>query len=275
MSRRVLSLLLLVVSVLVAGCTPARDELRGGRLEATPSREELQRFAESRVFFGHQSVGNNIIDGLEDFYANSNMKRPVVKGASDVAGDDRFLAHAMLGVNGDPQSKIDEFRTLLVHGLANRTDIVVLKFCYVDVTSGSDVRQVFEAYSTAMDDLSRDYPDIQIVYTTVPLSTEATWKSRLKAAITRSIPPYTADNIAREQYNSMVRERYGSTGRLFDIARVESTRADGSRVQGERDGREYFSLDQRIAADSGHLNDDGARLAADEFVRLVASQQVK
>lgn len=224
------------------------------------------------MFFGHQSVGSNIIHGLGGVYADSQTERPVVRDASDIGDEDRFLAHAMVGVNGDPQSKIDEFKALLAGGLASRADTVVLKFCYVDVTSGSDVRQVFEAYSTAMDDVSREYPDLQIVYTTVPLSTEASWKSRLKAAVTGSIPPYTADNIVREQYNSMVRERYGSSGRLFDIALVESTQDDGSRVEGEHDGLPYFSLDQRIAADSGHLNDEGARLAADEFVRIVASQ---
>ena len=272
MSRRALLNLLLAVCVIVAGCAPTGDEASGGGAESGPSKEDLRTFSKSRVFFGHQSVGNNIIDGLGGLYAGSSTEGPIVTPTSDLGSEERFLTHAMVGVNGDPQSKVDEFTSLLAGGLASKADVAVLKFCYVDVTSSSDVRQVFRAYTTAMDNISRDYPDLGVVYTTVPLGTEATWKSKLKAIVTRNVPPDTADNIAREQYNSLVREKYGSTGRLFDIARVESTREDGSRVQGEHGGRVYFALDDQIAADSGHLNDEGALLAAAEFVRVLARQ---
>jgi hypothetical protein len=46
--------------------------------------------------------------------------------------------------------------------------------------------------------------------------------------------------MARERYNTLVRERYGASGRLFDIARVESTTPSAERTTGEYEGRSYY-----------------------------------
>ncbi|MDN5763611.1 MAG: SGNH/GDSL hydrolase family protein [Microlunatus sp.] len=235
----------------------------------TATAEQLGSFAQTRVFFGHQSVGNNIIDGLRLLYTDSKAGPLTIRATSEVEADAGVLAHTMVGVNGDPQSKIDEFAAILSRGLADEMDVVILKFCYVDITRGTDVQTVFDEYSTALDTISRQHPRLRVVYTTVPLTTKASWKSKLKALVTRNVPPSTADNIAREQYNALVRNKYESTGRLFDVARVESTAPDGSRATDVLGDSRYFALDEELALDSGHLNDVGSMLAAQEFVRVV------
>lgn len=263
-------MLLVLVSILLAGCSAVRDGSRVDRIRPSASAEELERFANAQVFFGHQSVGANILSGIEALYNTSGIPSPTVLPADQVGTEKTFLAHAAVGHNGDPRSKLAEFTALLDAGLGERVDVAVLKFCYVDVTRDSDVEAAFDEYVSAVDAIARRYPQIRLVYTTVPLSTEATWKSRLKGWATRQTPPYIADNIARQRYNTLVRARYESTGRLFDIARIESTTGDG-RVSGEYSGSRYYALNDDLAADSGHLNEIGSVLAADEFIRVVAA----
>lgn len=269
---RVMSVLVLAVSVLLTGCTAVRGESgTDGRPSVSLSRSVLGDFKESRVFFAHQSVGNNILNGIELVYRDAGSVAPLIGDVAEVADEPSFIAHAMVGVNGDPESKLREFTTILEAGVANRADVVVLKFCYIDITRASDVDRIFERYSTTMDDLAEEYPDLRVVYATVPLGTKATWKSRLKAFVTREVPPDTADNIAREHYNNLVRKKYGESGRLFDIAQVESTGKDGQRVAGEHSGRNFYALDSSIAADSGHLNEVGSFLAAEAFIQIVVA----
>lgn len=270
MLKRVLSVLLVAFSMLLAGCASPRDPSRiEGRDLSGLSDQDLRRFTQSRVFFGHQSVGSNIIDGVGLLYREVEVAEPKVGPVSDIGVEGGFLAHEQVGVNGDPQSKIDQFTSELEAGLADQVDTVVLKFCYDDITRDTDVRAIFDAYSSAMARIQREYPQLRIVYTTVPLTTKPSWKSKLKAFVTRTTPPSTADNIVREQYNDLIRTEYQGTGQLFDIASLESTAGDGSRVSGTLGDNQYFMLDSQLALDYGHLNDTGSKLAAQEFVRVV------
>ncbi|HSA96105.1 MAG TPA: hypothetical protein VLJ16_08640, partial [Acidobacteriota bacterium] len=62
---RYLALLWLIVS---AGCAKGAGDVLGpyyARLEAVPQ-EKWDSLAQKRIFFGHKSVGFNIISGLED-----------------------------------------------------------------------------------------------------------------------------------------------------------------------------------------------------------------
>ena len=70
------------------------------------------------------------------------------------------------------------------------------------------------------------------------------------------------DNVVRPKYNELVRKAYGDTGRLVDVAEMESTTPTGARVSGESDGDPYYALYEGYAADPGHLNDLGARVVA-------------
>jgi hypothetical protein len=79
----------------------------------------------------------------------------------------------------------------------------------------------------------------------------------------------SAAYATRERLNELIRKEYRG-GDLFDVAAVESTGQDGSRVSGRHDGRPYFALVDEYAADPGHLNASGAQRAAAAWLAAVA-----
>ena len=121
-----------------------------------------------------------------------------------------------------------------------------------------------------MDAIAARHPRVRLVYTTVPLTTDRSWKAKVKAAIGSPDRRGPADNLVRHRYNTLVRERYGSSGRLFDIAGVEAT-LDREPMLRRLGGQGYHVLNRDLASDAGHLNAEGARAAAAEFVRVVAA----
>ncbi|HTH85486.1 hypothetical protein, partial [Mycobacterium sp.] len=83
-----------------------------------------------------------------------------------------------------------------------------------------------------------------------------------------------AANLARERLNSLIRREY--RGRhLFDLAAIESTKPDGTRVSGRYDNQEYFALYDGYAADIGHLNAIGSKIVATAFLEAIAEASRK
>jgi lysophospholipase L1-like esterase len=156
-----------------------------------------------------------------------------------------------VGVNGDPSGKVADFDADMRNGLASTVDVALMKFCYVDVTAGTDVQRLFQKYRDTLNGLSADYPQVRFVAVTVPLTVDS-----------------PADNVTRTRLNAMIRQAY--PGRLFDLAAVESTRPDGTRVTGSAQGQSYEALHPGYSSDGGHLNPDGARRAAAEMLRVIA-----
>jgi lysophospholipase L1-like esterase len=105
-----------------------------------------------------------------------------------------------------------------------------------------------------MDTLTAQYPNVKFIYVTNPLTTSD-----------------AAANYARERYNQLVRSTYGSTGRVFDIAAVESTQPNGSRVSGTYGGNTFYSLYSEYSSDGGHLNSAGRSAAAKELLWVIAN----
>lgn len=67
-----------------------------------------------------------------------------------------------------------------------------------------------------------------------------------------------------------MRAEYTEPGELFDIAAIQSTDEEGQRVGYERDGTLYYSMANSYASDPGHLNTDGAAVAASAFLAVMA-----
>lgn len=264
-----------VLAVLLAGGAVLLWQGKGAGMAATvdvvePDSKDLTDFAATRVFFGHQSVGANVISGVAPTFEAAGRSAPVVVETRDrQPGGAGFLAHAPVGVNGDPLGKFDDFVKVLDGPLGEQVDVALVKLCYVDVVAGTDVEALFSAYSTTMAKLESKHPDVRFVYTTVPLTTDRGWKATVKSWIGQDDQMGPADNLARQRYNELVRARYGASGRLFDIAAVEATMA-GSPTRRHSDAQEYFVLNGALAADPGHLNDLGSRAAAAELIRVVA-----
>lgn len=208
------------------------------------------------MFFGHQSVGQDVLDGVRRL-AGQGEPVPAIRDAA-------------IGDNEDPLGKIEDFEARVRGGIGDQVEVAMMKLCYIDIDAGTDVEALFETYRSTLSALERDYPAVTFVHVTVPLTTERGPLSRLRARLGGSDRFGPAENLARERLNARIRDTYAAD-RLFDLAAVESTRPDGTRVRGSHAGSDYFALHDGYAADLGHLNAAGAEVAAAAWLRAVAA----
>ncbi|WP_447949311.1 hypothetical protein [Microbacterium aurum] len=253
---------LVAVGVVIWG-----ESMDAEQLEVSdPTGDEIAAFADTRMFFAHQSVGSNVLGGL----AALAPELHVVDAAESVGGVEGIVVHAYVGVNGDPLSKLDDFATMIDGGAADGIDIALLKFCYVDVDAGTDVDAILEAYTSQIAAAQARHPATTFLYATVPLVTDRDLRATVKSWLGRDAGMGPEDNAARQRFNEELRDRVAATGRLFDIAAVEAA-MDQSPTTRTREGETFYVLHEAYAADRGHLNDLGARAAAAELVRVVAA----
>lgn len=224
-----------------------------------------QALAQKRIYFGHQSVGFDILAGVEAIQkALPQIGLDLVAGDPAVLHGKPGLAQSTIGTNCDPASKLRDFQQKLAAAGPDGVDIAVMKFCYVDVLIGTDVDQMFAAYKDTMARLQAAMPKTRLVYCTVPLRTQrATWKERIKRVLGRGD---TAENRLRAAFNAKVRAEYGGKQPVFDIAAAESTLPDGTKV----DNGGVPCMAACYSTDGGHLNDIGRRAVAAEFLRVLA-----
>ena len=221
------------------------------------SADDLDILASTRVFFGHQSVGQNVLEGVRELYADHEQPAPVVKDA-------------FIGENEKPLRKIEDFDATMRSAGGEDVDVAMMKLCYIDITPQTDVEALFDTYRTTLAALDKDLPTVQFVHVTVPLMTEPGSLSRLKARLTGNERFGPAENVMRERLNTLIRREYAG-GHLFDLAAVESTTPDGARVSGTHRGTTYYALHDGYASDNGHLNQVGARTAATAWLTTVAA----
>lgn len=248
----------------------ATGGVTGGVGVAEISAAQLEKVAGARVFFGHQSVGMNILDGVPGVFADQGVAAPPIeqrRTAPESAGG--FIAEALVGENTDPLGKIRDFEAVIRASMGGQVDVALMKLCYVDVTPGTDVDAVFAAYRDTMTALEKDFPDVTFVKATVPLTTQPDSVHRLKQRLTGNDGYGAAANAVRERLNQLIRAEYGGE-HLFDLAAVESTAPDGSRVSGRSSGQVYFALYPGYAADPGHLNAEGSRRSATAWLAALA-----
>lgn len=276
--RRFFCVLMVCWFVIGFGCglTYAR-EMEGGRMaylriEEVPQ-EVWGRVAEKRFLFGHQSVGFNILDGIRAVVReHPEIRLNIVETRDNGAFGRPVFAHARVGKNKQPATKIDDFVQLVVQpGVGDRLDGAALKLCYVDVIDGSNVKMIFDHYRQAMSKLQQRHLKLSLIYFTAPLTTaEMNWKWRVKAVLGKQDPNF-ADNISRQRFNDMMRAKYGPSGYLFDLAAIESTAPDGQRMTFSREGQTYEKLYPGYTNDGGHLNETGARLVGEQFLLFLAN----
>lgn len=234
------------------------------------SATDLEAVANSRVFFGHRSVGVNILDAVPQLYEDQNLTAPAVVESRE-AQPGPAIVHTAIGENGHPLEKIANFDRIMRDGMAEAVDVAVVKFCYVDFREGHvDVEEVFTTYRATLAALARDYPNTKFVAATSPLTTERGPLGKVRAALGRGDTLGPEHNVVRERFNALVRAEYTEPGTLFDIAAVQSTDASGARVSYEREGDAYYAMDKAYASDPGHLNPAGAEVAASAFIAVLA-----
>lgn len=227
----------------------------------------LQTVAKKRIYFGHQSVGLNIIDGINDIlkeHPDAGLR--IVKTTDPLALNSPVFAHSMVGENEDPVSKINDFVRSMETGIGGKAEIAFFKFCYVDITRNTDVDKVFASYKSAMQRLKDKYPNTQFLHLTVPLSLSLpSLKGWIKGVLGRE-----DNNIKKNVFNAMLRREYGGRDPIFDLAAIESTYPDGRKASFISNGTTYYSLVPDYTHDDGHLNETGRRIMAGQLLKFLS-----
>ncbi len=232
-----------------------------------------EKLSEKKIYFGHQSVGFNIMDGITGLMKeNPQIKLNVVETDEPLKFNGGIFAHSRVGKNVDPKSKIDEFVKFIDQGIGKKADAAALKFCYVDIQAESDVENIFSEYTNTVTILRKKYPGMTIVHFTEPLTVvKTTWKTRLKKMLGKKDIWEYADNIKRNQYNELLINKYGGKEPILDIAEIESTLSDGKRVTFSLDGKIYYAMAREYTKDGGHLNEQGRKKVAEQLLLLLAN----
>ena len=103
---------LLLVSIGCRGKAPDPLDVSYRKLRDVP-REKWDKLSQKKIFFGHQSVGRNILEGLEKVLKAVPEIRLEIKETSDPRDfQGPVFAHARIGQNRDPQGKIEHFRRI-------------------------------------------------------------------------------------------------------------------------------------------------------------------
>lgn len=215
--------------------------------------EQLQALQGVAVYFGHNSVGGNVMEGLAAVLGAQPGPRPALVTSSS-PGDVHAgaFAHSYLGGNGRPLEKIATFRTLMTGDLGASADVAFMKLCYVDVVGeawddAAAVDALLAAYRDMVAAVQAAHPDLKLLHVTVPLS-----------------PSNEIDNRRRERISQRLRDAYGAD--VFDLASIE---AGG----GHFSGSYGLYLNPAWAADaSGHLDAEGSRAVALELVAFLAAR---
>lgn len=203
---------------------------------AAPSPQELSAalnvLSQQAVFFDHASVGMKVDSGVDRILSSASGPHPtrldwgqtygVGSGQVAAVSAGRWADHYFVAENGYPVQKIEEFRSAdLGGGLGARLDalggVAMMKLCFADfdspgLTSTSAVDSAFATYRSTVSAIQSAYPNLKVVHVTAALR--------------------SGGNGLRERFNQQLRDTYGSTGRVFDLADAESNgRVDGSGVR--------------------------------------------
>jgi hypothetical protein len=204
------------------------------------SLEARAALAGRRLFWGHQSVGDNLIAGS----ASLGYGWSGVWSGSDYDGT--HWGHGTVEDNGDPWRKIRSFGSFLRDaGIGARVDAAAFKFCWIDFEPDTDVDALVDAYDAALADLSNDYPAVRFLHVTTPLTSDDAER-----------------NAVRWRYGRRLIDEHSASGVVLDLAAIESTDSNGQpcTLGGAR------RLCDEWRDDEGHMNDRGSAHAAKAFL---------
>ena len=232
------------------------------------------KLARSKIFFGHQSVGYNIVDGIKDVLKDCNyINLNLAETCDPVRFGQQIFAHAQVGRNMDPLSKIRSFEDVLDSGVGDSVDIAFFKFCYVDIFRDSNPAEIFDNYVATMDGLKNRYPRTKFLHVTVairslPKNAVGGLKQSIKSLVGK--PSVLDDNMVRERYNRLLTDTYSGTEPLFDLALAESVNSSGLRCYSGKGSQKVSVMAPEYTDDGGHLNAVGRKRVAEQLLVTLA-----
>lgn len=258
-----------IVIILLMGCTGDKMKTENTTLPSIKNvtAGEWQNLSQKKIYFGHQSVGFNIIEGIKDLMkTNPQIKLNIIETINPMDLDSPAFGHSPVGRNMNPESKCNAFTELMNKGFGNKTDIAFFKFCYIDFSPETNVDELFKIYESTISSLQTKHPKVIFVHITVPLTMpQKGLKTRIKKIIGKPVAGYE-DNLKREAYNEKLRKHYAGKEPVFDLALVESTTRAGSRTGFNFKGKTGYNLAPEYTDDGGHLNENGRKVVAEQLL---------
>jgi hypothetical protein len=243
--------------------TKLKNNQKESPLLEVVSPSQWEALSRKKIYFGHQSVGRNIIEGVGEIMKSfPEIRLDMRETDSPVDFHKPLFGHSLIGSNRDPHSKIEHFKKIMENGLGDLVDIAFFKFCYVDIVADTNIEKIFYEYSECLSDLESKYPKVHFLKVTAPLMIKP---NRLKT-IMRRVSGKTlrtgADSLKRNMFNEALREKFGED--LFDLAKHESTSLGGDQTS--------TYLLSEYTDDGGHLNAAGRRIIGRQFLLFLIHQ---
>ncbi|MBU1087117.1 MAG: hypothetical protein KKD05_06315 [Candidatus Omnitrophica bacterium] len=235
-------------------------------LKAVPQ-AKWDSLANKKIYFGHQSVGYNIIDGIKDVMTEMpNIKLNIIETKNPEDFKKGIFAHSTVGRNENPKSKIDDFKRIMDSGVGGKVDIAFFKFCYIDINSETDQAELLAYYKNTMNYLERKYPNTKFVHFSVPIrTTNNSFKARIRRFFNKDVWG-DKENIARNKYNKNFMDEYVPNEDFFNIALYEATLPDHSLNYCAKRGNDYLALWSGYSEDGGHLSLLGKKYIAQKLL---------
>lgn len=263
---------ILLMLFILMSCSDGNDMVEESKVSTIKDVSEFMwnKLSTKKIYFGHQSVGENILDGFRDVMKEQDAIDLTIKESDNSNQLENVnIMHSSIGKNGDPVGKIVDFKRNLDAGLGNKVDVAVAKLCFWDIRSTTDIEEVFNKYSSTLEEMKVLYPDTIFMHMTVPLMSHSTgFLDNLKRMIRDDNDDLA--NIKRNELNQMILNKYEGREPIFDIARFESTLSDGRRTFFIKDGKKYYYLPDVYTQDGGHLNEKGRKFVAEQMLIKLA-----
>lgn len=261
---------LCVEAALAVSCCPEISAPARLRRAGTAAAEAIdwQGLSKLRVVFGHQSVGFDVLRGIEHLARRDQARINIQQRREGpaLAG----INHFRIGRNGEPLSKMQDFSRALDAGAVDGADVAIMKLCYSDFESTTDAGQVAKDYIAHLESLARNYPATRFVAATTPLYVFQGGAKAWARGLIEKLQGRDSAPAKRAEFNARLRERYAAVGQLYDIARVESG-SSGECCGGRSAEPPFESLRPELTYDGGHLNQDGQILLANALLAVLSA----
>lgn len=211
--------------------------------------DNIDKLNSTSFFFGHQSVGKNIIEGIEEIQDAYPQLRLNFKETTftEPELDTPVFLHASLGQNTAPHTKIADF-VKAIDFYGDKIEIAFLKFCYVDINMETNIQKLFDDYVKSLNNIKIKYPKMKLIHYTVPLTTKPKGiRASVRVMLNQDV------NIQRNKFNKLIRKYYPED-EIFDLAKLESTYPNGKNYVYRIN---IPGLIAEYTYDGGHLNEQG------------------
>jgi len=261
----------ILVLLILVSCAKHHDDDGDGAMNNSNLKEDLLLLQTKRIYFGHQSVGEDIMNGLRSILRqHPDVRLNLVTAKGQVELPESFFLDSFVGENRRTDLKCADFIRCIDSVAGGRLDIAMLKFCFADIQRETNIQEIFERYTGTIDSLRKRHPAVTFVHMTVPLSAGTSGLKRLVNTVLGRMGNNDMANVNRHRFSEKLKERYSGEP-VFDLASIESTYPDGTRESYTYEGKTYYSMiADYAAADGDHLNEKGQELAARALIRMLA-----